>query len=131
MFGVQRLYSAFPMGRPGAALLVLRVALSVLLLDGVLGPMSTLDSSWVFLAPWAVAIALWLGFFTPVAATLCVLIEVGMLLSGIGVLQAIHVCAVLDAFALTLLGPGAYSLDAKLFGRRRILFSTRESSKGE
>jgi len=108
------------------ALLVLRAALSVLLLDGVLGPLGKLDSSWLLLAPWVVAVALWFGLVTPVVAALSVLIEVSTVLSGAGTIQAIHVCAVLDAFALAMLGPGAYSVDARLFGRRRIILPTRD-----
>jgi hypothetical protein len=125
---MQRLFSAFPSGRPGVALLVMRVALSVLLLDGVLGPLGKLDSSWVLLAPWAVAALLWLGLLTPVAAVLCVAIEVSTWLNSLGTLQAVHICAILDAFALTLLGPGAYSLDARLFGRRKIVFPPPDGS---
>lgn len=128
---MQRLFSAFPTGQPGIALFVLRVALSVLLLDGVLGPLGRLDSSWVLLTPWAVALGLWLGFLTPVVAALCILIEVSIWLSSAGALQAIHICAALDAFALTLLGPGAYSLDARLFGRRKIIFPPDDGSEGE
>jgi hypothetical protein len=59
----------------------------------------------------------------------------GWLLSGAGVLivwlnlgsgntgEAILVC--FDALALTLLGPGAYSIDGYLFGRRLLLLPPR------
>jgi len=122
---MQRLFSAFPTGRPGAALMILRMALSVLLLDGVLEPLGQLDSRWVLLAPWLVAAGLWLGFLTPIVAMLCILIELSTWVTGAGTLHAIHVCAILDAVALTLLGPGAYAVDARLFGRRRIILPTR------
>jgi hypothetical protein len=128
---MQRLFSTFPGGRPGIALLVLRVALSLLFLDGVLVALGRLDSNWVLLAPWAVAVGLCLGFLTPVVALLCVLIEVSTWLSGTGAFEAVHICAVLDAFALALLGPGAYSLDARLFGRRKIVIPPRDGSGGE
>jgi hypothetical protein len=126
---MQRLFSAFPTARPGFALFVLRVALSVLLLDGVLGPLDRLGSAWVLLAPWSVAVGLWLGFLTPVVTVLCIIIEFSTWLSSAGTLQAVHICAILDAFALTLLGPGAYSLDARLFGRRKIVFPPDDASQ--
>jgi hypothetical protein len=128
---MQRLFSMFPSGRPGVALLILRGALSVLLLDGVLAPLAKLDLTWVLLAPWAVGLALWFGFMTPLVAALCVLIEVSTWLTGIGELRATHVCAILDAVALMLLGPGAYSLDARLFGRRQIVLPARNVSQDE
>lgn len=126
---MQRLFSMFPSGRPGIALLILRVSLSLLLLDGVLEPLGKLDSNWALLAPWTVASGLCVGFLTPVIAALSVLIEVSTWLAGIGSLHAIHICAILDAVALTLLGPGAYSLDARLFGRRQIVLQTRDRSQ--
>lgn len=127
---MQRLFSTFPFGRPGVALLLLRAALGALLLDGVLGPLGTLGSAWVQLAPWAVAAGLWLGFITPVVAALCILIELTTWLSGLGELQAVHICSILDALALMLLGPGAYSLDARLFGRRKIVLPPDDDSPG-
>jgi hypothetical protein len=112
----------FPTGKPGVALLLLRFALSVLLLHGVLGPLSKLDSPWVLAAPWAVALGLCIGLVTPVFAVLAIVIELSTWWAGGGPLTAVHACAMLDATSLTLLGPGGYSLDAKFFGRRRIVF---------
>jgi hypothetical protein len=128
---MQRLFSMFPSGRPGVALLILRFSLSVLLLDGVLGPLLKLDSTWVLFAPWTVALGLCLGFLTPIVSALSILIELSTWLTGKGSLHAIHICAVLDAVALTLLGPGAYSFDARLFGRRQIILPPRDGPRGE
>jgi hypothetical protein len=123
---VQRLYSMFPTGRPGVALLLLRVGMSVWLLDGVGGPVARFAMPWGLLLLWAIALALWLGFLTPVVTLLYVAIEIGSSMSGAGAPQAMHACTILDAVALSLLGPGAYSLDARLFGRRQIVVSSHE-----
>ena len=131
MIRMQRLFSMFPNGSPGVALLLLRIALSILLLDGVLGPLSKLDSNWVLLAPWAVAVCLWLGLVTPIFAVLSIAIEASTWWATGVSLGAIHFCAVIDAMSLALLGPGGYSLDAKLFGRRRIVFPPRDEDKSD
>lgn len=98
----------------------------MLLLDGVLEPLGKLDASWVLVAPWLVAAGICMGFITPVAVALCIVIELSTWLSGLGALGTVHICAILDATALILLGPGAYSLDARLFGRRKITLPPRD-----
>lgn len=112
----------FPSGRPGAALLILRVSLGVLLVDGLIGPLLRLGSPWALAVPIGIALALISGALTPVFATLAILVEVVTLAISPTDLHAIHVCAVLDAVAIALLGPGSYSVDARLFGRRQIVF---------
>jgi uncharacterized membrane protein YphA (DoxX/SURF4 family) len=69
-----------------------------------------------------------LGLFTPLASMLLVVSEIGGAALGLGLGESgIHLptaaamCAVVVASALALLGPGAYSVDAKMFGRREIL----------
>jgi hypothetical protein len=116
----------FPTGRPGVALLLMRVGLAIMLMDGVSGRLLDLGSVWFLLAPGVVAVALCLGFLTPVVAALTVLLEVATWATAGGTIGAVHVCAVLDAIALGLLGPGSYSLDARLFGRRQIVLRGRD-----
>lgn len=128
---MQRLFSMFPAERPGFALLLMRVALAVMLMDGVARPFMHLGSLWFLLAPAAVAVALCLGFLTPVVSALCVLLELTAWSSSGAALGAVHVCAVLVAVALAMLGPGAYSLDARLFGRRQVILRTGDSSKDD
>lgn len=128
---MQRLFSMFPAGRPGLALLMLRVALAVMLLEGVAGPFIRLGSAWFLLAPAAVAIALALGLLTPVVSALCILLEVTTWVTSAMAIEAVHVCAVLVALSLSMLGPGAYSLDARLFGRRQVILPSSKSSNKE
>ena len=118
---MQRLFSMFPLGRPGIALLLMRVALAVMLVDSVARPLIHRDSPWFSLAPVVVAIALCIGFVTPVFAALSVLLEVTIWATSRGAIEAVHVCAVMVAVALAMLGPGGYSLDARLFGRRQVI----------
>lgn len=112
----------FPTGSPGVALLLLRIALSALLLDGVLPALAKLGPLWLSFGPWSIAIGLCLGLATPVLTVAAIVVEAGTWWATGVSLGAAHACAILDAAALGLLGPGGYSLDARLFGRRRIVF---------
>jgi hypothetical protein len=115
----------FPTERPGVALLLMRVALAVMLMDGVAGRLLHLGSFWFLLAPAVVAVALCVGFLTPIVSALTILLEVTSWAVTGGDIEAVHVCAVLDAIALGMLGPGAYSVDARLFGRRQVILRDR------
>jgi uncharacterized membrane protein YphA (DoxX/SURF4 family) len=76
----------------------------------------------------AVGAAIFVGFLTPVASTAA---AGGYLMMGISsflMAEANHNISALGAFnlaaisaALVLLGPGSFSLDARLFGRREII----------
>lgn len=129
MPGMQRLFSMFPTGSPGIALLLLRFALAATMLNGLPEPAGP-ESPWVVASTWVVVIALCAGFLTPLTALLSVAIELAVWRLT-GALEAIHVCAILVALALTMLGPGSYSMDARLFGRRQVIFSTSDNKGDE
>ena len=77
-------------------------------------------------ASWLVSLALCVGYFTPVAALLAFVLQ-GVLLCLRFLSTEASVVLLLDALALALLGPGAYSLDARLFGRRVLdVYSLKE-----
>ncbi len=104
----------------GLALLLLRGALGANLGHAVFEGGTDGLSAWAPALLATVGIALCVGLFTPVSAGLCALIEIVIWHFSKGTIAALHVCAVLVAIALAMLGPGAYSLDARLFGRRKI-----------
>jgi len=64
-------------------------------------------------------VLLLIGFFTPIAGALVVIVELWTALSRADNLRTCMVLAVVGA-ALAMLGPGIWSLDARLFGRKRI-----------
>jgi putative oxidoreductase len=125
---LQRLFSAFPNGFPGGGLLLLRfvVALNAAA-EGIFilsSPDHETASCW-YLAGLAVVMSgsILMGFLTPIccglAAVANVIINVlrlPALASSIGHLNLAIIC-----IALALLGPGAFSVDARLFGRREII----------
>lgn len=115
---MQRLFSMFPRGAPGLALLLLRasVAASILLNVGS----GTHREAWILAPTLALSTALCVGLLTPIAALLTIpvyLIET----ASLRIAPAEVLAPVLQAIALSLLGPGSCSIDAYLFGRRVVV----------
>jgi hypothetical protein len=112
---MQRLYTMFPVGFPGVALLVLRGCIAASF-AGVAFPVG-----WQHVVFLGLLILLCIGLFTPVVcgvAVAAVFSDLPQLRSG-NMTQLIIVAAAALAYAF--LGPGAYSVDARLFGRRMLL----------
>jgi len=115
---VQRLFATFPDGRPGVALLILRITLAaVLVLDG--------SSFWPFrgaaLLCDILACLLFIGFLIPYVALAGVLSGaiISFVRGFVGINQGTFFLLVL--LATGLLGAGSYSTDAFIFGRRRVV----------
>ena len=111
------LFSLFPEGLPGLALLLLRVWLGLLILDRSFPSPAVRGGVWLVAVSIGVAVALAAGVLTPVACTLCAALELSRrAFTGPFPVQP-HVCVLLDVLALGLLGPGGYFVDAPLSGR--------------
>jgi uncharacterized membrane protein YphA (DoxX/SURF4 family) len=67
-----------------------------------------------------VALLLWIGLATPVAGIFDAAIQVGMMILDKRFDSSSIVAATLG-LGLAVLGPGAWSLDARVFGRKRIV----------
>jgi putative oxidoreductase len=130
---LQRLFSTFPDGGPGIGLLLLRASVGGLAaVTGVLclsGSIERVPAVWATGSGLAITgAALLLGFMTPYASLLLALCLLAGLFSSVpaaflNFLGPKHLTAILAliAVAIALLGPGAYSVDGYLFGRREIV----------
>jgi putative oxidoreductase len=119
---MQRIYSTFPSGWPGAGLLLLRLA------SGVAAVVDAGSSLWECSgAPMPMLRILEMlggflflcGLTTPIAGLMLAAIEIAFLLLGRTSVDR-NVAILIVALSLAMLGPGAYSVDARLFGRKRI-----------
>ena len=119
---MRRLYSTFAQGSPGVGLLLLRVvtggALAALGVAGLAGAAAAIPVALDALAVVA-GVLLLIGLWTPIVAALAAIDAALLAFSG---LANPGFCGLLgvQAAALALLGPGAFSVDARLFGWRRV-----------
>ena len=118
---MQRLFTMFPRGWPGAGLLLLRLAAAIpLLIDATSelfgAPQNSLYVAYIEIGVGSLLVA---GLWTPVAGALQAVIEVWFGFSGGGGTGVHFVLAALGV-SLVMLGPGGRSVDALLFGRKRI-----------
>jgi hypothetical protein len=112
----------FPAGLPGIALLLLRITIAGLLLVSALTNESVGDiTPWKAIALGITSILLCLGVLTPLATVLSIVIEAMYFPGSDEFGSANLILHILVSVAMFLLGPGAYSLDSKMFGRRLIL----------
>jgi len=128
---LQRLFSTFADGWPGIGLLLLRLlTAAALIYFGIVGVLASPPLATVVLQIFGIGagILILVGLWTPVAGTLAAIAEVSIacsrLLSHSGNPWIPIAETVLGAI-LAMVGPGACSVDARLFGRKHIDFPER------
>jgi len=128
---VQRLFSMFPTGAAGVALILLRVSVAATLFAQLMPQGNPATHIWASTAAGLLGASICLGLFTPVSSIACCLIEVAMLLDMKGLAVVPLTSSILVAASLGLLGPGGYSLDARMFGRRLVVSSSDKNPSGD
>ena len=118
---MQRLFSTFANGWPGKGLLLQRVVTTAALIHGGIAGLREAHQFASF-APQisaAAGIFLLVGLWTPVVGTVVAIVEAWIVFSRPGEPWIPIMLATLGA-TLAMLGPGAWSIDARLFGRKHI-----------
>jgi uncharacterized membrane protein YphA (DoxX/SURF4 family) len=133
MMQLHRLFSAFPAGFPGVGLLLLRVVVGLTL--GGHGFLCLLSSDRVTLGVLLStallllsSVLLLIGFLTPILSLLAALecLAIGLSWFPFQLLTPFEpklalIPIIVIAASIALLGPGAFSLDARLFGWKEIV----------
>jgi hypothetical protein len=126
---VQRLFSMFPQGGPGFALILLRLTVAGTFLFKFWMRFGSVAPTFILFAVVVLSMALVVGIFTPIICGLICLAEIYCLVRTSTPGAVVNVSAILNAVALALLGPGAYSVDAWLYGRRVVIVPPRKVSE--
>jgi uncharacterized membrane protein YphA (DoxX/SURF4 family) len=124
---LQRLFSTFPDGWAGCGLLVLRLGAGIALICFGMGDFLTATQQSIpvgrDLAAAIGGIFLLAGLWTPVVGSLLAINEVWTAFSRSFAQPEhrwIHILLAVLTGGVAMLGPGAWSIDARLFGRKRF-----------
>jgi putative oxidoreductase len=124
---MQRLFSTFPNSWPGFGLLLLRFGVGIALISSGIGSFFAASGEPLAIARDSIeavgALFLLAGLWTPAAGALIALVELWIALSLYSSRPEglwMHVFFAVVTTGLAMLGPGAWSIDARLFGRKRF-----------
>jgi uncharacterized membrane protein YphA (DoxX/SURF4 family) len=124
---MQRLLGTFPNRSAGLALLILRLAVAAALISSArlcAGP----ETEVLLALSRIAAVLIVVGWYTPLAATSAVVVSLCTFwVCRAPGIEAFGINALMIAIlvAIGLLGAGAYSVDARLYGRRRLVVGPR------
>ena len=119
---LQRLFSTFADGWPGRGLLLQRLLIAVVLLRcGIRYLGEPLDSVHVILHLLGAVCGIFIlvGLWTPVFGTLAAIIDALIVLFHASD-PWMYIALAMLAATLAMIGPGAWSIDARLFGRKHF-----------
>jgi len=119
----------FPPGAPGVGLLLLRISVAATFVLSVTQSTRVSAVHVLFVGALLISISLAIGFLTPyLSFVTCALALLNVYGPDWRTDSLTLNCLVLNPLALALLGPGAYSLDARLFGRRVVVVPPRKGT---
>ena len=118
---MRRLFSTFARGSPGVGLLVMRLVAGAAFIAQALDTLHSSQLPVAVLSTLAIVAGLLLlaGLWTPIAGSLGAAVSIWFALNLVEDPLAGILLATMGA-GLALVGPGAWSADAKLFGWKRI-----------
>jgi hypothetical protein len=118
---LQRLFSTFANSWPGFGLLIQRLITGIALLHGALAQLQSPAAGLTIPEVTGAVLGLFLlaGLWTPVVGTLVAAVELWIALAG-GSEPWMSLMLAIFGGTLAMIGPGAWSVDARLFGRKHI-----------
>ena len=118
---MQRLFSTFANGWPGIGLLIQRLFTGIALLHNGVVQLETPRGGLIIPDTTGAVLGLFilLGLWTPLTGTLVAAVELWIIVAGGANIWISLTLAVFGA-TLAVIGPGAWSVDARLFGRKYI-----------
>jgi uncharacterized membrane protein YphA (DoxX/SURF4 family) len=136
---MKQLYSSFPNGNAAVGMALLRILSGAGLAEQSRGPVLRLfalpgSQSGTFgeitaASALIAGILIVIGLWTWVAASIAFVAGVASAALGIEPLHSLFFASL--SFAIALIGPGAFSLDARLFGWRQIRFPSGKTQRTE
>jgi uncharacterized membrane protein YphA (DoxX/SURF4 family) len=127
---MRRLFSTFAQGWPGAGLLILRlVASGAVFTFGLRGleAAPTVEPAILQFSAMIAGALLFVGLWTPLSGNVVAGVALWALITKSGDPWR-NILLVAMGVALSMIGPGAWSLDARLFGWRRVLIRDRQGN---
>lgn len=121
----------FPQGGPGFGLLLLRTATAAMFALNLTHSfkLSSPVVHWTVISLIvAISISICIGFLTPILAIVACAVAVANLFLADSTISLVYILRILTSAALFFLGPGAYSVDAKLFGLQVTVIPPRKSA---
>ena len=117
----------FPPGGPGIGLLLLRISVATRFVLIVANQTGFFSIHLLSVGALLIALSLIIGLLTPyLLFVVCVYALVNLFGASSRLDELLLASLFLNAAALALLGPGAYSVDARLFGRRVVVVPPRK-----
>lgn len=119
---MQRLFTTFADGWPGFGLLIQRLVTGFALLYQGIGLLKETPAAGLIVPEITGAVLglfILAGLWTPVAGVLVLAIQVWIALAG-GINVWMSIMLGVLGGTLAMIGPGAWSIDARLFGRKQI-----------
>lgn len=126
---MRRLFSNFARGWPGVGLLFMRVVVGIALVSHAVLRLETglaVKSATIPVFAIAVGLSLFAGFWTPLAGFLVMILEIWNAFTQRGD-PWVDILLATIGIALALIGPGAFSVDARRFGWKRIDIQDRNT----
>ena len=125
---LRRLFSSFARGWPGGGLLFIRVVAATALLDQAVNALkrgASHESAALAVLAASAGLLLLAGLWTPIAGAVVAVVEFWSAFSQPGDPWTYILLGSIGT-ALALLGPGAWSIDARIFGWKRIDIRDRQ-----